>query len=47
MLVVRSGANAFLIRQALGHRSFDSTLQYVNPSDEDASSMAKALATAF
>jgi hypothetical protein len=29
--------HAFLIRQALGHRSFDSTLAYVNPSDADAS----------
>ena len=31
MLMVRAGANAFLIRQHLGHRSFDSTLAYVNP----------------
>ena len=30
MLMVRAGANAFLIRQHLGHRSFDSTLAYVN-----------------
>src|SRR5262249_5978268 len=33
MLLVQQGANAFLIRQALGHKSFDSTLAYVNPSD--------------
>jgi len=37
MLLVDSGANAFVIRQALGHRSFDSTLQYVRPSDQQAS----------
>jgi len=43
MLMVNQGANAFLIRQALGHKSFDSTLAYVNPSDADASAaMAKA-----
>ena len=43
MLLVQQGANAFLIRQALGHKSFDSTLAYVNPSDADASAaMAKA-----
>lgn len=44
MLMVRQGLNAFLIRQALGHKSFDSTLAYVNPSDADASA---ALAKAF
>jgi hypothetical protein len=44
MLLVQHGANAFLIRQALGHKSFDSTLAYVNPSDADASA---ALAKAF
>jgi hypothetical protein len=27
----------FLIRQAMGHKSFGSTLAYVNPSDADAS----------
>ena len=32
MRLVHGGANAFLIRQALGHRSFNSTLAYVNPS---------------
>jgi integrase len=43
MLMVQQGANAFLIRQALGHKSFDSTLAYVNPTDADASAaMAKA-----
>jgi integrase len=48
MLMVRAGANAFLIRQHLGHRSFDSTLQYVNPSDVDASAaFAKACSQAF
>jgi integrase len=44
MLLVHQGANAFLIRQALGHKSFDSTLAYVNPTDADASA---ALAKAF
>jgi integrase/recombinase XerD len=44
MLLVHQGANAFLIRQALGHKSFDSTLAYVNPSDAEASA---ALAKAF
>ena len=44
MMLVNQGANAFLIRQALGHKSFDSTLAYVNPSDADASA---ALAKAF
>jgi integrase/recombinase XerD len=44
MLLVQQGANAFLIRQALGHKSFDSTLAYVNPSDADGSA---ALAKAF
>lgn len=48
MLMVQQGANAFLIRQQLGHRSFDSTLAYVNPSDSDASAaMAKAFNQAF
>ncbi len=48
MLMVRAGANAFLIRQHLGHRSFDSTLAYVNPSDTEASAAAlKAFAVAF
>ena len=42
-LLVQQGANAFLIRQALGHKSFDSTLASVNPSDPDASAaLAKA-----
>jgi len=44
MMLVNQGANAFLIRQALGHKSFDSTLAYVNPSDADASA---AIAKAF
>jgi len=48
MLMVRAGANAFLIRQHLGHRSFESTLAYVNPSDRDASAAAaKAFSAAF
>ena len=44
MLLVQQGANAFLIRQALGHKSFDSTLAYVKPSDANASA---ALAKVF
>lgn len=41
MLLVEQGVNAFMIRQALGHRSFDSTLQYVRPSDQQASQAAQ------
>ena len=48
MLMVQQGVNAFLIRQHLGHRSFDSTLAYVNPSDSEASAAsAKAFNQAF
>ena len=48
MLMVQQGANAFLIRQHLGHRSFDSTLAYVNPSDAEASAASiKAFSQAF
>jgi integrase len=48
MLMVQQGANAFLIRQHLGHRSFDSTLAYVNPSDSEASAAsAKAFNQLF
>src|SRR5271156_806397 len=48
MRLVHGGANAFLIRQALGHRSFNSTLAYVNPSDADASAaIQKAFSQAF
>jgi integrase/recombinase XerD len=48
MLMVQQGANAFMIRQHLGHRSFDSTLAYVNPSDADASAAsAKAFSQVF
>jgi integrase/recombinase XerD len=48
MLMVQQGANAFLIRQHLGHRSFDSTLAYVNPTDSEASAAAaKAFNQAF
>jgi integrase/recombinase XerD len=48
MLMVQQGANAFLIRQHLGHRSFDSTLAYVNPSDAEASAAsAKAFSQVF
>lgn len=48
MLMVQQGANAFMIRQHLGHRSFDSTLAYVNPSDSEASAAsAKAFNQVF
>jgi integrase len=48
MLMVQQGANAFMIRQHLGHRSFDSTLAYVNPSDSDASAASvKAFSQVF
>lgn len=48
MLMVQQGANAFMIRQHLGHRSFDSTLAYVNPSDADASAASsKAFSQVF
>jgi len=48
MLMVQAGANGFLLTQHLGHRSFDSTLAYVNPSDADASAAsAKAFSQVF
>jgi type 1 fimbriae regulatory protein FimB len=48
MLLVKQGANAYMIRQHLGHRSFDSTLAYVNPTDSEASQVAvKAFAQIF
>jgi type 1 fimbriae regulatory protein FimB len=48
MMMVRAGVNAFHIKQHLGHRSFDSTLAYVNPSDGDASAAAaRAFSIAF
>jgi integrase/recombinase XerD len=48
MLMVQQGCNAFMIRQHLGHRSFDSTLAYVNPSDSEASAAsAKAFSQVF
>ena len=48
MLMVQQGCNAFMIRQHLGHRSFDSTLAYVNPSDSEASAAsAKAFSQIF
>lgn len=36
MLLVERGANAFHIRQRLGHRSFSSTLAYINVTDRAA-----------
>jgi type 1 fimbriae regulatory protein FimB len=46
MAMVRNGTQAFAIKQHLGHRSFDSTLQYIEVSDVDASAaFAKACST--
>ena len=48
MTLVEGGVNAFLIRQQLGHRSFSSTLAYVNSSDQAAGrEAAKAFAKIF
>lgn len=40
MRLVEQNVNAFLIRQQLGHKSFQSTLQYVAASDKQASEAA-------
>lgn len=40
MLMFKSNANAFAIRQYLGHQSFQSTLEYTKPSDREASEIA-------
>jgi integrase len=40
MLLVKQNTNAFLIRQHLGHRSFQSTLAYVKASDKQSSEAA-------
>jgi integrase len=48
MNMVAKGVDAFMIRQQLGHKSFDSTLAYVHPSDAQASAAAsKAFAQIF
>jgi integrase/recombinase XerD len=48
MNLVSKGVDAFMIRQQLGHKSFDSTLAYVNPSDAQASAAAsKAFSQIF
>ena len=48
MRMVEQNVNAFLIRQQLGHKSFQSTLQYVNASDKQASdAAAKAFSEIF
>lgn len=48
MNMVNKGVDAFLIRQHLGHKSFDSTLAYVNPTDASASAAAtKAFSQIF
>jgi integrase/recombinase XerD len=48
MMMVEQNANAFYIRQQLGHRSFQSTLAYVNASDKQASQAAiKAFSEIF
>jgi integrase len=40
MMMLQSGSNAFMIRQQLGHKAFESTLSYVRPSDSEASAEA-------
>ena len=48
MNMVGKGMDAFMIRQQLGHKSFDSALAYVNPTDAQASAAAsKAFAQIF
>jgi type 1 fimbriae regulatory protein FimB len=48
MRMVEQNVNAFPIRQQLGHKSFQSTLQYVNVSDKQASdAAAKAFSEIF
>jgi integrase len=48
MNMVAKGVDAFQIRQHLGHKSFDSTLAYVHPSDAQASAAAfKAFSQIF
>lgn len=48
MNMVAKGVDAFMIRQHLGHKSFDSTLAYVNPTDAQASQAAtKAFSQIF
>jgi integrase/recombinase XerD len=48
MNLVAKGTDAFMIRQHLGHKSFDSTLAYVNPTDGQASAAAtKAFSQIF
>jgi integrase/recombinase XerD len=48
MLLVKQNTNAFLIRQHLGHRSFQSTLHYVDASDQQGSVAAiKAFSEIF
>ena len=36
MSMLRAGVDAFTVRMALGHKSFNSTLSYCRPSDSDA-----------
>jgi type 1 fimbriae regulatory protein FimB len=48
MNMVNNGAGAFHVKQHLGHKSFDSTLEYIDVSDVDASAaFAKACSVAF
>jgi integrase len=48
MSMVNAGAGAFHIKQHLGHKSFDSTLEYIDVGDVDASkAFAKAMSMAF
>jgi integrase/recombinase XerD len=48
MTLVERNPNALLIRQQLGHKSFQSTLQYMSASDKQASeAAAKAFSEVF
>jgi integrase/recombinase XerD len=47
MAMVHAGAGAFHIKQHLGHKSFDSTLEYINVGDVDASAAFAKACSAF
>jgi integrase len=48
MLLMGSGANSFVMQQALGHKAISSTLAYSKPNDEQASvAIAEAFSKAF
>jgi multidrug efflux pump subunit AcrB len=48
MVIVAGNANLALVRQALGHRSINSTMQYIGTSDSQAAeALQKALMGLF